>query len=163
MPDADHITLRALAKELGVSWDDLPPLISDGYLKPAKKQMYYFDGDLVRIPPPAAKRWLQVMLQPAKWKDMVPVDMAAKELKLSLDRLRGYCLTFNIQLYRYAIFGEMMTFQGFKDLRKELDEESAVVRTDRQMFAFLLIDESQFSSGEQFRRKLTPRKFSKRI
>lgn len=163
MESADLIPIRTLAEELGVRSSAIDPLIEIGYIQIENPNRRPENMRLIRRPPPAAMAWLYTRFHPgAKWKNMLPMDVVASELKLTPDRVRGYCLSYGIQIYLYPPFGEMIMLQGFDRLYAELAEEESVVRTDRQMFVFMLAKRrEELEAGEI--RALTPQKFSKRI
>lgn len=154
MASNETISLLALAKELRVEPNRLPPLIIHSYLKLVESGPTP-DECLVEKPPPAAMQWLKGMFAPLKKKPIIPTVDAAAILRISPARLRRYLVHYNISAQADPVFGEVLTIHQLATLYKNLYDTRNPLRTDRQHILTFL---TGFVGV-----RLTPRKYSDRM
>ena len=157
VPKSAYVTVRDLAKELGVSDpEQLRPLIDHAYLRILESREYLPDC-LVGRPEPAALEWLKGALRPAVLRPFLSLDHAAELMESDANSLRVLCLSYDIQLYVDPVFGEMLSVRQFHKLFNRLHETRDGSRFDRQAMISLL----RRVEHQPFRKEPLP--YSKRL
>lgn len=138
MPQSAYVSVRDLAKELGVSDpEQLRPLIDHQYLRILELRDYLPDC-LVGRPEPAALEWLRGALRPLALRPFLTIEQTAELMHANPDDMRLLCLSYDIQLYVDPVFGEMLSIRQFHKLWNKLRDSRDGARFDRQAMVAML-------------------------
>jgi len=146
-----QISLPELAKELRVRPERLKPLFEHGYLRTG-------EGFTVIKPPPAAMSWLRTMFTPIMMRPFLPTQMAADLIGCAIKDLRSLCLLYNIPLHQDAVFGELISVNGFHKFFEALHHFREPSRFDRQALLGMLL-----TARPDYRRAPKALRFSRRL
>jgi hypothetical protein len=159
VPQSAYVSVKDLAKELGVSDpEQLRPLIDHQYLRILELHDYLPDC-LVGRPEPAALAWLRGALQPLALRPFLTIGQTADLMHSDEASLRLLCVSYDIQLYIDPVFGEMLTIRQFHKLWNKLRDTRDGARFDRQAMITLL--RTAVNQSNAFRP--SPLNYSKRL
>ena len=132
VPQNEYVSVRDLAASLGVDCERLRPLIERQYLKVLEVHDY-LDDCLVGRPQPAALAWLSNMFKPLMMRPILPADIAAELLRVTLKDFRRLCIAYNAPLCDDPAFGELITLRDFYTLFSNIHKTRGTpYRFDRQ-------------------------------
>jgi hypothetical protein len=155
----DPISIKDLAKELGVTEERIYGLVNNGYLKTIRL-------GVVGRPKEAGLVWLRQALGPVPFIPIIPVRYVGEMLGLTdkgrkkkARQLKELILDHNIVVYIDPVLGEMMTISGFHRLFNSLFPWHLRSRFDRGMF-FCLLSGLDAGDGVRF---VAPRPYSEAL
>lgn len=136
VPQSEYVSVSDLAVSLGIDSERLRPLIEKHYLTILEPHEYLQDC-LVARPRPAALAWLKTMFQPLMMRPLLPTEMAAELLDMTVNDFRRLCLAYNAPLHDDPGFGELMTLSDFWTVFRRVHASRSTCRFDRQAMLML--------------------------